>query len=156
MKSTLTLLVMALLTGSLTFGQGPDLVTEKTEISSLCDKYAKAWATEDIEKFSTLFAHTGDLIIFDGSSTYHGWDAWRKRLETSFPAANDVKVSFRDQKIQINPAGDAGLLTAIEDVSYVENGKPFSFKGMRVTWILVNMEGKWVIIHGHWSVPVKD
>lgn len=45
---------------------------------------------------------------------------------------------------------------AAEDVSYVGNGKPFSFKGMRVTWILVKMDGRWVIIHGHWSVPVKN
>lgn len=156
MKSTFTFLVMALLAGSGTFGQGSDLVAEKTKISSLCDQYAKAWATEDIDKFSALFAHTGDLVIFDGSSTYHGWEAWKNRLVSSFPSANDVKVSFRDQKIQINTTGDAAFLTATEDVSYAENGKSFSFKGMRVTWILVNMDGKWVIIHGHWSVPVKD
>jgi len=156
MKSTFTLAVMALLTVSMTYGQGSALVSEKTKISSLCDQYSKAWATEDIDKFSVMFAHTGDLIIFDGSSTYNGWEAWKKRLETSFPAANDVKVSFRDQEIQINTAGDAAFLTAIEDVDYHENGKPFSFKGMRVTWILVKMEGRWVIIHGHWSVPVKD
>lgn len=156
MKSTFTLLVMVLLAGSITFGQGSDLVAEKTKISSLCDLYSKAWATEDIEKFSAMFAHTGDLVIFDGSSTYNGWEAWKKRLETSFPSANDVKVSFRDQKIQINTTGDAAFLTAVEDVGYLENGKPFSFKGMRVTWILVKMEGKWVIIHGHWSVPIKD
>ncbi len=156
MKSTFTLLVMALLAGSMTFGQGSDLVAEKTNISSLCDLYSKAWATEDIEKFSALFAHTSDLVIFDGSSTYNGWEAWKKRLETSFPSANDVKVIFRDHKIQINPTGDAAFLTATEDVDYADNGKPFSFKGMRVTWILVKMDGKWVIIHGHWSVPVKD
>jgi uncharacterized protein (TIGR02246 family) len=156
MKSTFTLLVMALLTVSLTFGQGSELVAEKTNISAICDQYSKAWATEDIDKFSVLFAHTVDLVIFDGSSTYHGWEAWKNRLETSFPAANDVKVSFRDQKIQINPAGDAGFLTATEDVSYIENGKSFSFKGMRVTWIVVKMNGKWVIIHGHWSVPIND
>ena len=154
MKSTTTLLLMALLTVSLTFGQGSDLIAEKTKISSLCDQYSKAWATEDIDKFSALFAHTGDLVIFDGSSSYNGWEAWKKRLETSFPPANDVKVSFRDHKIQINTPGDAAFLTATEDVDYVENGKPFSFKGMRVTWILVKMEEKWVIIHGHWSMPV--
>ena len=156
MKSTFTLLILALLTGYVTFGQGSELVAEKTKITNLCDQYAKAWATEDIDKFSALFVHTGDLVIFDGSSTYHGWEAWKNRLETSFPAANDVKVSFRDQKIQVNPAGDAGLLTATEDVSYVENGKSFSFKGMRVTWIVVKIDAKWVIMHGHWSMPIKN
>ena len=156
MKSTFTLLVMALLAGSMTFGQGSDLVAEKTKISSLCDLYSKAWATEDIDKFSALFAHTEDLVIFDGSSTYNGWEAWKKRLETSFPSANDVKVTFRDHKIQIYPTGDAAFLTATEDVDYADNGKPFSFKGMRVTWILVKMDEKWVIIHGHWSMPIKD
>jgi len=156
MKATIILLLTALLTGSMSFGQGPDLMAEKTKISSVCDQYSEAWATEDIEKFSALFAHTDDLVIFDGSSTYNGWEAWKNRLETSFPTAQDVKVSFRDHKIQINPTGDAALLTATEDVAYVENGKPFSFKGMRVTWILVKMDGKWTIIHGHWSVSVKD
>ncbi len=146
---------MALLTVSKSFGQGTDLMVEKTKISSACDEYSRAWATEDIEIFSSLFAHTDDLVIFDGSSTFNGWDAWKNRLVTSFPSAQDVKITFRDQKIQINTQGDAALLTATEDVSYVENGKPFSFKGMRVTWILVKMDGKWTIIHGHWSVPVK-
>jgi uncharacterized protein (TIGR02246 family) len=156
MKSTITLLLMALLTASMIYGQGPDLMAEKSKISSVCDKYSDAWATEDIEKFSALFAHADELVIFDGSSTYIGWDTWKNRLVTSFPAAKDVKVSFRDQKIQINSTGDAAFLTATEDVTYVENGKPFSFKGMRLTWILVKMDGMWVIIHGHWSVPVKD
>jgi uncharacterized protein (TIGR02246 family) len=155
MKSTFTLLLTAILTLSLTNGQGPDLLAERASISFLCDQYAKAWATEDIDIFSALFDHTGDLLIFDGSSTYNGWEAWKNKLESSFPSAQDVKVSFRDHKIQINSAGDAAFLTAKEDVSYIENGKSFSFNGMRVTWILVKTEGKWVIIHGHWSVPVK-
>ena len=156
MKSTVTLLLMALLTVSMTFGQGSDLMAEKTKITSLCDQYSKAWATEDIDKFSLLFAHTGDLVIFDGTSTYNGWEAWKSRLISSFPSATDVKVSFRDHNIQVNTSGDGAFLTATEDVDYVENGKPFSFKGMRVTWILVKMDGKWVINHGHWSMPVKS
>jgi uncharacterized protein (TIGR02246 family) len=155
MKSTFTLLFMAMLTLSLSRGQGTDLTAERASISSLCDQYSKAWTTEDINLFSSLFDHSGDLVIFDGSSTYNGWEAWKTKLESSFPSAQDVEVSFRDHKIRVNDAGDAAFLTAKEDVSYVENGKSFNFKGMRVTWILVKMEGKWVIIHGHWSVPVK-
>jgi uncharacterized protein (TIGR02246 family) len=146
---------VAMLTVSMSFGQEPDLQAEKISISSLCDQYSKAWSTEDIDMFSAMFAHTGDLVIFDGSSTYRGWETWKNRLISSFPSAQDVKVSFRDQKIQINARGDAAFLTASEDVSYVENAKSFDFKGMRVTWIIVKMEGKWLIIHGHWSVPVK-
>jgi uncharacterized protein (TIGR02246 family) len=130
-------------------------MAEKTKISSVCDGYSEAWATEDIDNFSSLFVHSADLVIFDGSSTYNGWEAWKNRLISSFPSATDVKVSFRDHNIQINNQGDAAFLTATEDVDYVENGKLFSFNGMRVTWILVKMDGKWVIIHGHWSVPVK-
>jgi len=156
MKSTITLLLMIFLTALVTYGQGPDLMAEKTSISSVCNEYSEAWTNEDIAKFSSLFAHSADLVIFDGSSTYNGWEAWKSRLISSFPKARDVKVSFRDHNIQVNTSGDAAFLTAIEDVDYVENGKPFSFKGMRVTWILVKMNGRWVIIHGHWSVPVKD
>ena len=156
MKSTFALTWMAFLTLSVTFAQGTDLATEKTKISSICDQYSKAWGTEDIVLFSELFVHSADLVIFDGSSTYKGWEAWKQRLETSFPNAQDVQVSFRDHNIQVNSSGTAAFLTATEDVAYVENGKSFSFKGMRVTWILLKMEGKWVIIHGHWSVPVKD
>lgn len=155
MKSTFTLLFMAILTLSLSHAQGTDLTAERASISSLCDQYSKAWATENIDLFSSLFDHTGDLVIFDGSSTYNGWENWKSKLESSFPSAQDVKVSFRDHKIRINSAGDAAFMTASEDVSYIENGKSFSFKGMRVTWILIKTEGKWVIIHGHWSVPVK-
>ena len=64
MKSTITLLLMALLTVSVTYGQGPDLTADKTSISSVCDEYSEAWATEDIAKFSVLFAHSADLVIF--------------------------------------------------------------------------------------------
>jgi uncharacterized protein (TIGR02246 family) len=156
MKSTFALTLMALLTLSVTLIQGQDLTTEKTRITAICDQYAKAWATEDIALFSELFVHSADLVIFDGSSSYKGWDAWKQRLVNSFPDAQDVKVTFRDHNIQVNSAGTAAFLTAAEDVDYVENGKAFSFQGMRITWILVKMEGKWVIIHGHWSVPVRD
>jgi uncharacterized protein (TIGR02246 family) len=156
MKSTIALFLMTLLTGSMTLGQGVDLAAEKNKVFSVCDQYSEAWATEDIDQFASLFAQYDELVIFDGSSTYTGWEAWKSRLEKSFPSAQDVKVSFRDHHIQVNSQGTAAFLTASEDVSYVENGKPFSFKGMRVTWILVKMDGRWVIVHGHWSVPVKD
>jgi len=154
MKSTITLLLIALLTVSVTYGQGSSQTAEKTSITSVCEDYSEAWATEDIAKFSVLFAHSADLVIFDGSSTYNGWEAWKNKLKTSFPSASNVKVSFGDHNIQVNASGDAAFLTVSEDVDYIENGKAFSFKGMRVTWILVKMEGRWVIIHGHWSMPV--
>ena len=120
------------------------------------DKYADAWAAEDIGKFSALFMHSSDLVIYDGSSTYIGWEAWKNRLVNSFPSAKDVKISFRDHNIQIHQSGEVAFLTTMEDVDYVENGKPFSFKDMRVTWVLAKQDGMWVIIHGHWSVDIKD
>ncbi len=147
---------MAFLIASGSYAQDRDLTAEKSKIASVCDKYADAWAALDIEKFSVLFAHSEDLVIYDGSSTFIGWDAWKNKLVNSFPSAKDVKVSFRDHHIQIHQSGEVAFLTAKEDVDYLENGKAFSFDGMRVTWVFAREDGKWVIIHGHWSVPVKE
>jgi uncharacterized protein (TIGR02246 family) len=156
MKSTITFLFMAFLISSVSFAQDKDPNAEKSKIAGVLDKYADAWATLDIEKFSALFANSEDLVIYDGTSTYLGWGAWKNKLTNSINSAQIVKLSFREHSIQIHPSGDLAWLSAKEDIEYAENGKLFSFKGIRVTWVLANKDDKWVIIHGHWSVPVKE
>jgi uncharacterized protein (TIGR02246 family) len=133
-----------------------DVETEKANIQSVFDQYADAWKSSNIDLFAEIFSHDADMVIFDTETRYDGWEAWQERLQNSFDLINDVNVTFRDYSIKVHPSGTIAWLSAFEDAAWISQDQPDEVKGMRVTWVLEKIEGKWIIVEGHWSVSEEE
>ncbi|MCK4821723.1 SgcJ/EcaC family oxidoreductase [bacterium] len=133
-----------------------NIEAEKESIRPILDQYANAWKSLDIDKFSKIFSHDEDLVIFDTHNKFDGWEAWKERLNNSFDLINDVKVTFRDYSIIVHPSGKIAWLSTLQDVTWISQDQPAELKGMRVTWVLEKREGRWVIVQGHWSVSENE
>ena len=133
-----------------------DVEAEKANIRTVFDQYAKAWKTLNIDLFAEIFSHDADMVIFDTETRYDGGEAWKERLQNSFDLIDDVNVTFRDYSIKVHPSGTIAWLSAFEDATWTSEGQPDEVTGMRITWVLEKIEGKWIIVEGHWSVSEPE
>jgi uncharacterized protein (TIGR02246 family) len=134
-----------------------DVEAEKANIQSLFDKYEEAWKAKNIDLFAEIFSQSADMVIFDTETRYDGGEAWIERLQNSFDLVDDINITFRDYSIKVHPSGTVAWLSAIEDATWNSEGQANEITGMRITWILEKLEGKWIIVEGHWSIsePVE-
>jgi len=133
-----------------------DVEAEKANIQSVFDQYVKAWKTLNIDLFAEIFSHDADMVIFDAETRYDGWEAWQERLQNSIELIEDVNVTFREYSIKVHPSGTIAWLSAFEDATWTLEGQPDEVTGMRITWVLEKIEGKWIIVEGHWSVSEQE
>ncbi len=133
-----------------------DVEAEKANIRTVLDQYAEAWKSSNIDHFSKIFSRDVDMVIFDSQKKYVGWEAWKERLQNSFDFINDVNITFRDYSIKVHRSGTTAWLSSLEDATWISQDQPDEVKGMRVTWVLEKIEGKWVIVQGHWSVSEEE
>jgi len=133
-----------------------DVDAEKANIQTVFDQYAEAWKALNIDLFSEIFSHDADMVIFDTQTRYDGGEAWLERLQNSLALIEDVNVTFREYSIKIHPSGTIAWLSAFQDATWTLEGQPNEVTGMRITWILEKIEGKWVIVEGHWSVSEQE
>jgi ketosteroid isomerase-like protein len=96
------------------------------------------------------------MVIFDAETRYDGWEAWQERLQNSIELIEDVNVTFREYSIKVHPSGTIAWLSAFEDATWTLEGQPDEVTGMRITWVLEKIEGKWIIVEGHWSVSEQE
>ena len=132
-----------------------DIEAEKENVQAVLNQYAEAWETLDIESFSNVFSHDDDLVIFSASPNkrYVGWEIFNEDVQKSYEEIENVEISFRDISIRVHASGTIAWLSCLEDWNFVFQGQSISDEDARVTWILEKRDGKWVIIHAHWSMP---
>jgi len=135
-----------------------DIQAEKANVQAVLDNYAKAWETSDFELFSNVFSHDSDLVIFSAvpSKSLAGWDAFQEDVQKTFAESEGIEIAFRDVAINIHGSGNLAWVTSREDWKLMYQDQPVSDEGARMTWILEKRDGRWVVVHAHWSLPQKE
>jgi len=135
-----------------------DIEAEKANVQAVLNQYTKAWEALDFELFSEVFSHDDDMVIFSASPNkrYVGWEVFKEDVQKSFKEIESIEISFRDIFIKVHASGNIAWLSCFEDWDFVYQGQPVRDEGARVTWILEKRNGKWVIIHAHWSLPSME
>ena len=155
--SLAALLLLTTLVQSQT-GNAPHTTTSNkndAEIRALWDRWAKAFEARDLEGIMALYAPGDAVVAYDvvPPLQYKGKDAYRKDYQ-EFLAQYDgpVHVEYRDMRIV--SSGDVGFIHALERFTgKMKNGQSVDF-WLRATSGLRKINGKWLIVHDHVSVPV--
>jgi uncharacterized protein (TIGR02246 family) len=129
--------------------------TDEAGIRGLYDSWAKAFEAHDIEAIMSLYAPGDAVIAYDlvPPLQYKGKDAYRKDyLEFLAQYDGPIHVEYRDMRIL--SSGDVGFIHALERFTgKLKNGQP-SDLWLRATSGLHKINGKWLIVHDHVSVPI--
>jgi len=128
---------------------------DKSKIEALYQEYTKAFKAKDVNGIMANYAPRDQLFVFDviPPREYVGWDAYKKDFENLF-AALPGPVDNTMSELSI---------TVVGPVAYSHNIQTGYFTakdGTRVPWavrttdVLRKMNGKWLIVQEHVSVPV--
>jgi len=121
----------------------------------LIETYKNAVFQKDIEAFVSVF--DDHVRVFDMwmQWEYKGLAAWRQMATgwfASLGADRDV-VTFDD--IQIQTTGQMTVITAVVKFAAVSGqGEELRYLQNRLTWVAVEKDGAWKIIHQHTSSPI--
>jgi ketosteroid isomerase-like protein len=127
---------------------------DEGSIRQLYESWAKAFRAKDVTAIMSFYASGDAVIAYDviPPLQYKGFDTYKKDY-TDFlaPFKGPVGIEFRD--MHIYAGGDVGLVHCLERISgTMQNGQKVDF-WLRATSGLRKINGKWLIVHDHISVP---
>jgi uncharacterized protein (TIGR02246 family) len=127
----------------------------KAEIEALEKSFIAAFNAKNVDAIMALYAPGNQLYVFDVTPprAYAGWEAYKKDWEQAF-AENPGPISVRMVEQHITVVGPVAYDYSIQSASFTDKtGKKLDMV-VRVTDIFRKMNGKWLIVHEHVSVPV--
>ncbi len=128
---------------------------DEQQIRALEDKFAAAASAKDINAIMKLYVPGDELLVFDlvPPRQYAGWDAYKKDWEGVF-ATMPGWVKFEVRDLSVTTDGKLGWSHSIQHVAWTtSDGKPMQLT-VRVTDCYRKIDGKWLIVLEHISVPV--
>jgi uncharacterized protein (TIGR02246 family) len=130
--------------------------TDAAAIRSLEQNFVEAFRAKDVRKIMSCFAPGNDLLVFDLSTPrqHAGHDAYTKDWE-GFAArsAGPLTVTMSDLVVRTD-SGDLAYSHSIVHVAgQTANGRAMNHNA-RVTHVYERINGAWLIVHEHVSVPI--
>lgn len=154
-RTLAALLGCALVVGGLLAGSAAAKGNAEAQIRALEDQFTKAVSAKDVNAIMALYVPGNELFVFDviPPRQYVGWDAYKKDWQDFLGSVQGpIKTEQNDLQIT-SDGGDLAYSHSIQHVTGTSNGKPFDL-ALRFTHVYRKMNGKWMIIHEHASVPV--
>lgn len=132
-------------------GAAGDEKAREAEIRAWLDRWAKAFSARDTKAIMSMYAP--DVLAYDlvPPLQYAGKDAYGKDYET-FLAQYDgpVQVEFSDMHITTTPT--LAYSAVLERVTGTVKGQKSDI-WVRVTSVYKKVDGNWLDVHDHVSVP---
>ena len=127
----------------------------KAEIEALEKSFIAAFKAKNVDAIMALYAPGNQLYVFDVTPprAYVGWDAYKKDWEQAF-AENPGPISVRMLEQHITVVGPVAYNYSVQATSLTDKAGRKLDMVVRVTDVYRKMNGKWLIVHEHVSVPV--
>lgn len=128
--------------------------TDESEIRQRRAEWKAAFEAGDVDRIMSFYAPGAATVAFDilPPLQYAGWGNY-KRDWASFLKLFDGPCKVMTQDIQILCSGDLAVVHGFVQLVGVIKGRPFQL-WMRATNALTRIDGVWLVVHDHVSVPV--
>lgn len=127
--------------------------SEDAEIRARLDALAQALRAKDID---ALMAHYApETVTFDlrPPIQVHGVDAYRRNFEAWF-ASTEGPIDYEIRDLRITTGDDVGFCHSVCHVRSTRTTGEKADYWVRVTSGLRKMNGRWMIVHEHVSMPI--
>jgi len=135
-------------------GEHDTVNKDEAQIKALLDRWAKAFEARDINGIMSNYAPGDAVVAYDvvPPLQYKGKEAYRKDyLEFLGQYDGPIQVEYRDMRVL--SGGDVAFVHALERFTgKLKNGQQ-SDLWLRYTGGLRKVDGTWLIVHDHVSVP---
>jgi uncharacterized protein (TIGR02246 family) len=133
----------------------PSFTNEEVAIRSLIETWAGAVRKKDID--AILRNHSSDVWMFDVPPPLQlrGIDAYRKSWGPFYANSPDPP-QFDIREMTITAGGNVAFAVALMHCVFIEANKNPVDLDFRLTIGLRKIDGQWVIIHEHHSIPATS
>jgi ketosteroid isomerase-like protein len=148
------MLIGLLLLASL-LAPGPVWAGAEDEIKAIQWSIAKAAEKCDLDGIMRHYLPGDRLFVFDmyPPRAYVGWDAFRGDWK-NFLDALKGPISYKLGELEAVSDGEFGYTHMVQYIrGTTQDGKPFALN-LRETDVYRKIQGRWMIVHVHASVPV--
>ncbi len=160
MKKIIVILVMAVVASSCCNLENEkketfDSKMELENVALVLDKYVIANEKQDIDLVKEIWANNPHIVVFgtSGDDKFEGWAEINEVMQRQFNSFEETYISVRDQVIELNETGNTAWFSEIVSYNYIYQGEPRQYEGLRFTGVLEKINGEWLIVQSHMSVP---
>lgn len=128
---------------------------DEQEIRALEDHFAAAFNAKNLDAIMKVYAPGNDLFVFDvGVPRQHvGWDDYKKDWQ-EFLAMFSGPITFTVSDLAVTSDGKTAYGHSIQHVSGKATDGSSMDMTVRVTDVYRKIDGKWLIVQEHVSVPI--
>jgi uncharacterized protein (TIGR02246 family) len=126
-------------------------------IRDVYDRWAKAFGAHDMAGIMSVYAPGDALVAYDviPPLEYKGYDAYKKDYE-EFLAMFDGPFTVEFREMRVYAGADVGFVHTLERISgKMKKGGQSMDMWIRATSGVRKINGKWLIVHDHISVPAN-
>jgi ketosteroid isomerase-like protein len=154
MKPFLLFLVLALAAGNVVGLQAGAQSSDNAQINALYQQFATAFRHKDLDAIMASYIHDNTLFVYDvGTPREHvGWASYRADWKDLLGSIKGTPT-FSIAELGVTISGDVAYTHSIQ--SFTGNMGKLRALTVRVTDVLRKINGKWLIVQEHVSVPVN-
>ncbi|HEY9116050.1 MAG TPA: nuclear transport factor 2 family protein [Bacteroidales bacterium] len=135
-----------------------DLETEITEIENALEKYIMANEKEDFALIESIWAPQADIVLYgtDSDERLVGWENIREAIKRQFALIENTYISASEQIINVSECGNTAWFAERLNYNFIYKGTAHSYDNIRFTGVMEKIDGRWVIVQAHLSLPASS
>jgi len=135
-----------------------DCEDDKEAIGNLLENYILANENQDFDLIESIWADDDDIILYGTASDERlmGWENINNAITEQFSLITDTYISSSNQFIKLNCTGNTAWFAETLNYNYMYKDVAHSYEGMRFTGVVERIDGNWVLVQAHLSLPALD
>ena len=106
-----------------------------------------------------LSGHLQDDIVLYGTDSDErlvGWNKIKEVIKRQFSMIENTYISASDQVINISDCGNTAWFAELLNYNFIYQGAAHSYDNIRFTGVMEKLDGHWVIVQAHLSLPASS
>ena len=134
-----------------------DFKSETLQVQAILEKYVLANENQDFEIIKQIWASDDNIVMIgtDSDERLVGWGKIEKAIKHQFKEFRDTYITVSDQIIRINETANTASFSELLAYNFIYQNEAKSFKGLRFTGVLEKIEGNWLLVQEHLSLPAE-
>jgi ketosteroid isomerase-like protein len=135
-----------------------DSAAEISAIENTLDKYIMANEKEDFALIESIWAEQDDILLYgtDSDERLVGWNNIKEVIKKQFSLIENTYISASDQVIKISDCGNTAWFAERLHYNFIYQGTAHSYSNIRFTGVMEKINGRWVIVQAHISLPASS
>ncbi len=160
MKKTISFLLLALVMVSCNYEEPTtpvDLKAEIQQIKTVLEQYVLANEEQDFDIIEQIWAADENIVMIgtDSDERLVGWKQIEKAIKHQFKSFQETYITVSEQIIRINETGNTASFSELLAYNFIYQEEAKYFQGMRFTGVLEKIDGNWLLVQGHLSIPAE-